>query len=174
MILNCMECNKILDDEECYVTDCFEGFGDALYCKDCIMKGVVEGFNDPKLICSCGEKMLPNYFANFDLEHDEDGEEKESVEVITLDIFDRKSMLYYCCLNNKCPYKNCIGVYTNQRDDVLDLVYERGVHPDELEHEYIYDYEYTLNYHIDNPALYQQPYTPDWKEEMIEWGIEIE
>lgn len=165
MFDSCLNCNKDFNEEGYYITDCFEGFGIAGYCKECILEGVRKGFDDPKVTCSCGERMNPWYT--------DDCEDEGDFKAMSLTILDRDGVIFYRC--SKCPQiENGIGLYVNQRDEVIDLVFEGGVHPDELEHEYVYDFLYALNYHYNNSALYKQPYDPNWQEVMMDIGYEVE
>ena len=61
MFDSCLNCNKDFNEDGYYITDYFEGYGIAGYCKECIWEGVRNGFDDPKVTCSCEERMKPWY-----------------------------------------------------------------------------------------------------------------
>lgn len=75
---------------------------------------------------------------------------------------------------SKSLYRQYISLFPNNHLDIENLIKEDllnslitqfagGVRPDELEHEYVYDFEYSLHYNMDNPYLYQKVYTLDWR-----------
>lgn len=137
----CFECKK--SAEELYTTDCGEGFGPVGYCADCLIKLAKEGFNDKNVICHCGCKMQLMDEAN------------------VLETVNKDGVLCYTC--EACEGASFIGLYVNQPDEIVDQVWEVKVEPDELEAEYIYDYDYALYYHRGNSGLYGKKYIEDWE-----------
>ena len=138
----CFKCKKVVD--ELYTTDCTEGFGPADYCADCLIKLAKEGFNDENVICHCGCKMT--------LMNEED----------VLEAVNKDGVLCYTC--EPCEGASFVGLYVNQPYEVVDQVWEGKVGEDELEVEYVYDYEYALNYDRNNTVLFGKKYTEDWQE----------
>lgn len=53
----CAKYEKVYLVSEIYYKDYFDGFGSASYCKDCIVKGIKLGFDDPNVIYNCGVKI---------------------------------------------------------------------------------------------------------------------
>ena len=184
--IKCFRCEREFEEnEEVYWTDCTEGFGEASYCARCILIETLNGFNNPKLICSCGKKMIVfEEFLHLQAKKYNSGhshiegvvdEEYEEMVSSILDRFSNRGMLYFSCNYEDCEDNTGIGVYTCQRDEVDDLVWEHGVQEDELEHEYVYnDFFYTTEYHKHNSYLYEEKYRPDWKGIYDELGIELE
>lgn len=138
----CFECGKSTDGGW-YETDCTEGFGSVGFCEECIIKLAKEGFHDKNTICHCGRQM--------ELEAEED------LLYIVLD----DGVLWYEC--NSCENRSFIGLHVNQPDEVVDQVWDDKVEPDDLEYEYIYDYNYAMNYYRDNTYVYGKKYNKDWE-----------
>lgn len=139
-LIECLECKKLV--EELYTTDCAEGFGPAYYCADCLIKMAKEGFNDENVVCHCGCKMQLM-------------DEENIIETVNKD-----GVLCYMC--EECVDTGFVGLYVNQPDEVVDQVWEGKVEPDELEREYVYDWDYAIFYHSGNPELYHKKYNEYW------------
>lgn len=95
---------------------------------------------DPKLVCSCGEKMTvfeefiylqtKKRYSEYAACEGAFDEEYEDMVLSILDHFSNRGLLYYGCNNDSCSDNTGIGVYICQRDEVDDLVWEHGVHED--------------------------------------------
>lgn len=69
-----------------------------------------------------------------------------------LEIVNKDGVLCYMC--EECEDTSFVGLYVNQPDEVVEQVWEGKVEPDELEHEYVYDWDYAIYYHSGNSRLY--------------------
>lgn len=138
----CFECGKSTD---CgwYETDCTEGYGTVGFCKECIIKLAKEGFSDEHTICHCGEQMCLI-------------DEEYLLETIRKD-----GVICYLC--ESCDKPEFVGLHVIQPDEIDDQVWDGTVEPDDLEYEYIYDYDYALEYHRDNTDLYGKKYNERWQ-----------
>ncbi|WP_336638205.1 hypothetical protein [Lysinibacillus fusiformis] len=90
-----------------------------------------------------------------------------------LNKFARFRMLYYICTKPDCINNKGIGVYIRQRDEFTKAIWDRNIDFDDVEHEYIDDYLYTIYYDGFNPHLYQKRYTPDWHEQLRKAGVTL-